>query len=135
VKSDSALLMQLLGRLDKVAKGEKVIGPMNETVQAAFIELEHMRVDLEALCRKAKKQTELLEARRTLFWELVRNECEQAESAESRDLSIGVRKRTNQDGIEVPVVVEFKAKEEGGHAAAFLDMLKQLRHEMGRDQE
>jgi uncharacterized coiled-coil protein SlyX len=118
---------QVLPRLEKVKKGERVIGAMTTTIVASFLEIEQMRDDLQALLNKAKRMDEMLDARRTLFWNQVRTENEQAESADSRGLSIGVRKKIDSDGIDRPVLVEFKAE---ASANPLLSILKQLRDGM-----
>ena len=104
-------------------KGETVIGVVPDKLIEDWNKITELSDDVFSLKQKLESMLELLSAKRTIFWNDIRNANERADSAQSRGLSIGVR---TQDGEMV--VVQFKHKPESPAEAfrAIVDKLREL---------
>lgn len=106
----SAELSSLLEKFTQVDDGEKIICMADREDLDKFLEIDRERSDLVQLVKKCKRMHQRLQAKETLVWEHVKSKYEQAETADARDKSIGIRR--DADGL--PVFVEFKPDNDDG---------------------
>lgn len=94
-----------LENIRKISRGEKALTVMNKVQFQEFCAVDEAWKDFHELQRVIQRKAQLANAKTVLFWEHIRQSNEVCESASSRGMELGIRKK---DGI--PVIVEFKPK-------------------------